>query len=125
MHPLDQDAKRAERDAHERRVQREADRTFAADVRDVFGSPQGRRLLRAFLATSTIDSSPLRFDAQGRGDALLTSHATGWHDAARWWLAAVREHCPEREAQMHKEANEAAKRAAQPGDESDDGHHDD
>lgn len=110
--PMDAERQRNERLRVEQLDAKERERAFATDVREVFGSPAGRRLLHAFLASSTFDDSPLRFDATGRGDALLTAHASGWHDAARWWIAAVRDYCPEREPQMRKEANEAAKKAA-------------
>lgn len=106
-----------ERREQTRREQAMRDRAirhqFRKDVQEVFGTPAGRRLLHAFLTDANFDGTTLRDTAQAMG------HAAGWQDAGRWWIQAIREHCPEREAQMRKEAQEAARRASQ-GESDDD-----
>lgn len=40
------------------------------------------------------------------------SHAIGWADAGRWWLAALQAACPEKLTVMQTEAAKAAKEEA-------------
>jgi len=65
-----------------------------------------RRLLAQFLDTSGIDTSSYR------DNPTAMAFTAGWQDAARWWLANIREHCPEREAQLRAEAKREAREGA-------------
>jgi hypothetical protein len=98
--------------AEERRKVKLQVAQFRSDVQAVFGTVEGRRVLSAFLHNAGADQSTLRHDN------LATGHAIGWQDAARWWLTALRAHCPEREVQMRAEAKrEAAQGAPQDPDD--------
>lgn len=76
------------------------------DVKAALALPETRRLLARFLADAGVDVSAYR------ETPTAMAFAGGWQDAGRWWLALIREHCPEREAQMRAEA----KRDAREGD---------
>lgn len=94
------------------RKERERADQFRKDVQDVMGMPAMRRLLSEFMDTAGLDRSAYREDAGAM------AFSVGWQDAARWWLDAVREHCPEKETTMRAEARARAKQEAQPGDSS-------
>lgn len=99
---IDEDDRKA-RDKAERRRNRLAEQQFRADVQEMMGSPAARRVLNAFIAVAGIDLSAYRDTAHAM------TLAVAWQDAARWWLHAIREHCPERETQMRAEANRDAR----------------
>lgn len=99
--------------AEERRREKARAAQFRKDVQDVFATPAARRLLGEFLQDAGADLSALR------SDQLTTGHAIGWQDAARWWLQALREHCPERETQLRAESKREAAQGA-PQDDTDD-----
>lgn len=103
---------RAQADREARQAQRLADKQFRSDVQAVFATNAGRRLLWAFLQDAGHDVSAYR------ENPVAMAFATGWHDAAAWWVDVIRRHCPEREALMRNEAREAARSA--PQDNSDD-----
>jgi hypothetical protein len=109
---------RREYDIEQRRIEKKEADQLAADLREVLGLAAGRRLVDTFLATCQLDMSAVRFDGEGRVDSVAVLHAVAWQDAARWWVAAIRAACPEREAQMRKES--AARRAAKPEGDDDD-----
>lgn len=111
-HPFDRDDQATKRKQRQRDQQ--AQQQFRADVRQVLGHEAGRRVLWAFLQAANIDGTPFNTNAMAQ------SHGIGWQDAGRWWLAAMREHCPERENQMRAEANKALKHEGETEDESDD-----
>lgn len=84
---------------------------FRQAVQAVMGTEEGRRVVQAFMDTACIDLSPYRTEPSAM------AFAVGWQDAARWWLAAIREHCPEREAQMRNEAKRDARETGTDEDE--------
>lgn len=96
-------------EAEARRAERALRAQFRRDVQTVFGTAEGRRVLWAFLDAAGYDVSAYR------AEPAAMAHAVGWQDAAGWWINQLRRHCPEREAQMRKEAAHDA-----PQDESDD-----
>ena len=85
----------------ERQRQAVAERQFRADVQQLMGTPAMRRVLGEFLDVTGVDRTAYR------SEQAPMAHAVGWQDAGRWWLAAIREHCPEREPQLRAEANKA------------------
>lgn len=99
------------RQREERQRQRLAAKQFRSDVQAVFGTAQARRVLWAFLQSSGHDVSAYR------DNPVAMAHASGWHDAAAWWVDQLRQHCPEREGLMRNEAREAAR--SEPQDTSD------
>lgn len=107
---LDDEEARVERDRQDKLDARRADKQLRKDVQEVLSTTGGRRLLWAFLQSAGVDYSPLRQDAASM------AHAVGWQDAARWWLDAVRRHCPEKEEQMRAEARRQGSQSAQEGD---------
>jgi hypothetical protein len=96
-HPLDDDAREQAARAERLRAKVLEDRT-RKDVQAVMATEQGRRVVFGFLQTAGVDTTPFRADPAAMG------HAVGWQDAGRYWLALIRSHCPEREAQMRAEA---------------------
>lgn len=110
-------------DARRERQRRErlARERFRKAFQEVMALPAGRLVVHEFLRLACVDGTPMRFDASGRTDPQTTAHAIGWQDGGRWWEAAIREHCPEREAQMRNEARRDAREAgADPDDENED-----
>lgn len=95
-HPADRDAiERSRREEQEaEKWQREQ---LRADVQQVMNLPAGRRILWLFMQQTGVDASPFATNAMAQ------SHAIGLQDAAKWWLNLVREHCPEKEAQIRRE----------------------
>lgn len=93
--------------AESRRRQQEAEKRAAKQQREDFNKmlalPEARRVLFDFLQVMDIDGSP--FSTNGPAQ----SYAIGKQDAARWWLNAIRNYCPGREAQMRAEATKAAR----------------
>ena len=73
------------------------------DVRGVLDDPRMRRLLWQFVQAMGLDASPYRAEPTD------TARAIGRQEAAQWWLNAIRDNCPEREAQMRAEANKSLK----------------
>lgn len=81
-------------------------------VVSALASPDVRYLLALFWQDAGLDATSYR----ERPTAM--AFAAGWQDAARWWQHAIREHCPEREAQLRAEARRTAREGAT--DEADD-----
>ena len=65
--------------------------------------PAARRILWLFMLQTGLDASPFATNAMAQ------SHAIGMQDAAKWWLNLVRDHCPEKEAQIRREGLAQAK----------------
>jgi hypothetical protein len=85
-----------------------------ADVQEVMKLPAMQRTLMAFLQTAGIDFTAYR------DNPTAMAHAAGWRDAGQWWLDVIRQHCPEREAQMRAEANkQRARTEAQDSNDDD------
>lgn len=101
-HPLNRDVAR-EQEREQARYDRRFREQLRSDVQKVLATTEGRRLVFTFLQTMNIDATPFNTNAMSQ------SHGIGLQDAARWWLNVIRDHCPEREAQMRAEANKAAK----------------
>ena len=99
MNPLDTDA-RLERERADKERAKSAERRFREDVQAFLGNEAGRRLLWSFLQDAGVDVSAFRESPQSM------AHAVGWQDAGGWWLDKIRRYCPEREAQMRKEAKQ-------------------
>jgi hypothetical protein len=103
---LDDFDSREERDREDaKRIEQERERA-KGDWRAAMEVPAMRRLLAQFLDTSGIDTSSYR------DNPTAMAFTAGWQDAARWWLANIREHCPEREAQLRAEAKREAREGA-------------
>ena len=101
-HPADRDAIDAQQ-----REDRQAEKWFQeqlrADVQQVMNMPAARRILWLFMLQTGLDASPFATNAMAQ------SHAIGMQDAAKWWLNLVRDHCPEKEAQIRREGLAQAK----------------
>lgn len=95
----------------EARVQKQARDLHKRNVQTVMATAEGRAVLWEFLRAANHDGTTYRDNAHAM------AHAAGWHDAGSWWLDEIRRFCPEREAQMRKEANRAARVASQDEDE--------
>lgn len=93
-----------EQDRMERRLVALEDQQLREDLRAVLGEAAGRRAVWIFLQAMGLDSSAFNTNAMAQ------SRAIGRQEAAQWWLKAIRDTCPEREAQMRAEANSALKR---------------
>lgn len=102
-HPLDDEAREQSARAEQLRAKVSAAR-LRKDVQTTLATEEGRRLVWLFLQTAGIDYSPFR------ADPVAMAHAVGWQDAGSFWLALIRSHCPEREAQMRNEAKRDAQR---------------
>lgn len=89
------------------RKQRKADKWFReqirADVQQVMNLDAMRRILWLFIQQTGVDASPFATNAMAQ------SHAIGMQDAAKWWINLIREHCPEKEAQIRREGLSAGK----------------
>lgn len=95
-HPADREAIEAQE-----RAARQGEKWFQeqlrADVQQVMNVPAARRILWLFMQQTGLDASPFATNAMAQ------SHAIGMQDAAKWWLNLVRDHCPEKEAQIRRE----------------------
>lgn len=83
-----------------------AEKQFKRDIQDFLNTQGGRRLLWAFLDQTGCFRSPFNTNS------MQQSHAIGWADAGRWWLAALQAACPEKLTVMQTEAAKAAKEEA-------------
>ena len=101
---LDHDA-RERREREERLRQRQLDAQFRSDVQAVMALVEGRRVVHAFLETMGVDRPAYRSEPH---DMVI---AAALQDGARWWVTAIRDHCPEREVQMRAEARKAEREA--------------
>ena len=108
---LDESEAQQERAAEEARLAKLLAAQHRRDVQELMALPSMQRLLARFLEDAGEGVSPFRTDA------LVMAHAAGWQDAALWWLARIRAHCPEREAQVRKALREAARGASQDTDD--------
>lgn len=95
-HHLDHNRHR-ELDAQARRAQEIQTALFKRALQEALGNANVRSILWEFMQQMGFDASPF----SGNGPAM--AREVGKHDAVRWWLAAIREHCPEREAQIRTE----------------------
>lgn len=103
-------------EAEARRRAREADKQDRDDVRTLMSTVEGRRLVWRFLTHCGV------FNSAFNTNAMSQSHAIGWQDAGRWWLAEIDRACPELYPVM---ANEARKRAKLAEDNDETEEHDD
>lgn len=83
-----------------------SEKQFKKDVQEFLNTPNGRRLLWGFLEQTGCFRSPFNTNSMHQ------SHAIGWADAGRWWLAAIQAACPEKLTVMQNEAAKAAKEEA-------------
>lgn len=98
---------RNEQKARERSQRdKRAEAQFRADLQDVMGTPGMRRVMARFLDEAAVEHTAFRLEPAAM------AHACGWQDAGRWWLEAIRDHCPERETQMRAEAKRNARDSA-------------
>lgn len=74
------------------------------DIRSVLSDAIGRRLVWTFIEAMDVDSTAFNTNAMAQ------SRKIGRQEAGQWFLHAMREACPEREAQMRAEANSSMKR---------------
>lgn len=93
-----------EQEQRERRLLELQFQQLQGDVRSVLETSAGRRLIWTFIQAMGVDETPFNTNAMAQ------SRLIGRAEAAQWWLRAIRENCPEREAQMRAEANTATKR---------------
>jgi hypothetical protein len=91
--------------AEAKRLQFEQEKDRAM-VQEAMAQAPVRRMVMRFLNAAGSDLTTLR------DTPIAMGHAAGWQDAARWWLAAIREYCPEREQQMRAEAKREAREGA-------------
>lgn len=89
---------RSRRERREQRMQKLLEAEFREDFLAVMNSPQGRRILSAFMQDMGHDRSAFATNAMAQ------SHAIGMQDAVRWWLDLIRRYCPEKEGRMREEA---------------------
>jgi hypothetical protein len=89
------------------RVKEQQIRQLQDDVRATLDLPAARRVVWAFVQAMGIDGSPFNTNAMAQARAI------GRQEAAQWWFLAMRDNCPEREAQMRSEANKAQKQLQQ------------
>jgi hypothetical protein len=86
-----------------------------SDFQWMFDQPHVRRAFALFFDANGLDDDPFN------PNAMTQSMAIGRQNACRWWINAIRTYCPEREAQIRKEAqaadNEARALAAQRNEE--------
>lgn len=116
--------KRPGMDPREEEQRRQAERLASLqetqlreDVRTVLSDATGRRLVWMFIEAMDVDGTAFNTNAMAQ------SRKIGRQEAGQWWLRAIRETCPEREAQMRAEANSSMKRLLsqlQQTEESDD-----
>lgn len=116
--------KRPGMDPREEEQRRQAERLASLqdtqmreDVRSVLADPTGRRLVWMFIEAMDVDGTAFNTNAMAQ------SRKIGRQEAGQWWLRAIRDSCPEREAQMRAEANSSMKRLLsqlQQTEESDD-----
>ena len=101
-HPADREAidAKARKAAEDEKWFREQ---LKADAQQVMNVPAMRRILWLFMQQTGLDASPFATNAMAQ------SHAIGMQDAAKWWLNLVRDHCPEKEAQIRREGLAQAK----------------
>lgn len=100
-HHLDPERNRkADRQGQALTAQRQA--IFERAFRRAMDNEDTRAVLNAFFQEVGLDGSP--FHPHGSHQ----SHMIGMQDAAKWWVNAIRAHCPEREPQLRIEARNAA-----------------
>ena len=101
-HPADRDhIDKAEREA--RNAEKWLQEQLRSDVQTVMNMAPARRILWLFMQQLGHDRSPFATNAMAQ------SHAIGMQDAVKWWLELIRDHCPEKEAQIRKEGMAMAK----------------
>ena len=98
MSYLDDREAREKREREQARLSKQRNAQFRKDVQDALALPAVRRLLSGFFSDASVDRSAYR----DRPTAM--AYVAGWQDAARWWVDAIREHCPERETELRAEA---------------------
>lgn len=106
MSILDSIDQRAADTKAERLRAQKAQKRFREDVQAFMAEPAHRRVVMEFMQVAGVDASVYQSMPTGM------AFRAGWQDAGRWWLAAIRNHCPEREAQMRAEANRDAREGA-------------
>lgn len=112
-HPLDRSrALRQDAEAAKETDLREIQ--FRKDVQDAMNQPGMRRIVWRFLTDMGVDASPFNTNAMAQ------SRGIGMQDAGKWWLNVIRAHCPEKEAQIRKEAMTAAKKPTNEDEANDD-----
>lgn len=90
------------RDQRNATVDKRRDDVFRAAFQRAMNDENTRAVLSAFLAELDIDGTA--FNPHGS----IQAYTIGKHDAGKWWLNAIRVHCPEREAQLRIESRNAA-----------------
>lgn len=102
----------------QRRIDKKAERLAnaqqRADIQEIMNTKAGRRILYAFMHQMGIDASAFS------PNAMAQSHAIGRQEGAQWWVNLIREHCPEKEAQIRIEGQEMVRRQLQESTEEDD-----
>lgn len=89
-------------------------RMLHEDVNALMRQPAMRRVLNRYFAFSGVDASPFS------PNAMTQSYAIGKREGGEWWLALIRDHCPEQEVVMRNEARNAARVAAMDTEEETD-----
>lgn len=108
MHPADRVDNSAQAAREAKRLQQQR----RADFQRLLSDEGNRRIIHAFLDWSGVDATAFNTNAMAQ------SYRIGQQDSARWWLDAMREHCPEKEQQIRNEAR-ANRPAAIEEDEND------
>lgn len=105
-HPLDREsAQRAE--LAMKRAQGIQQGLFKKAAQAALADPNVRHILWEFMQQMGLDRSPFN------PNAMTQSHNIGKQEAVGWFLNVMREHCPEREAQVRIEGVARDKQAMQ------------
>lgn len=110
-HPADREAI-DQKQREERQTEKWLREQLRADTQQVMNIDAMRRILYLFMGQMNLDGSAFATNAMAQ------SHAIGMQDAAKWWLNLIRDHCPEKEAQIRREGLALAK-AKPPTNEED------
>lgn len=112
-HPLDREDIERERRIQEK-AEHLANQQVRADIQQVMNLPSARRILYAFMHNMGLDASAFSTNAMAQ------SRSIGRQEAAQWWLEMIREHCPEKEAQIRNEGAEMVRAQMKKSTEDDD-----
>lgn len=76
---------------------KEEQRRFKSALQDMMRNPSARLLFAEFFEAMGLDSSAFNTNSMAQANAI------GRQDAARWWVNAIRQACPEQEVAIRVE----------------------
>lgn len=112
-HPLDREEIERARKVQEKAEQL-ANQQQRADIQQLMNLPAGRRILYAFMHNMGLDESAFSTNAMAQ------SRSIGRQEGAQWFLGLIREHCPEKEAQIRTEGMDMVRAQLKKSTEEDD-----